>query len=328
MAALSPVSRHQLTRLYGRERLRSSLRTSNPRSSMPPVLQQIIDRYLRGEISGPMAVMELVQRTEDVSAIEKAWPSLRGDRGQLDELHRLLTAHRAGCHTIVEMIEQRLDSAEPATRVDEGIERARRLFDASVAKSEEASVALYSLGSAKLLAAATAEVVEVLSEWGVLGEDRDALEIGCGIGRFLVALGPRLRSVIGTDVSAGMIAAAERRLRGEGGRASARLTSGQDLSDFADGSFDLVYSIDAFPYLVLAGRPLVERHFREIQRVLRANGDFVLFSYAYGRARHVDDGEVRQLASSAGLSVVRADQSPLTLWNGVGWHLRREARGA
>ena len=297
-------------------------------SSTLPDLQPIIDRYLRGEISGPMALMELVQRTEDVNAIEEAWPSLRGDGGLMGELHRLLTAHAAGCRTIVEMIEQRLDSADLATRVDEGIGRARRLFDASVARSEEASVALYSLGSAELLAAATAEVVAVLAEWGVLGEDRDALEIGCGIGRFLIALGRRLRSVVGTDVSPGMIAAAARRLREEDGCASARLTSGKDLSEFADGSFDLVYSIDAFPYIVLAGRTLVEDHFREIERVLRPDGDFVLFSYAYGRARHVDDGEVRALASLVGLSVVRADESPFTLWNGVGWHLRLEPRSA
>ena len=125
-----------------------------------------------------------------------------------------------------------------------------------------------------------------------------------------------------------MIAAATRRLRELAGRASARLTTGADLFGFADASFDLVYSVDAFPYLVLAGQQLGETHFREIHRVLRPGGDFVLLSYAYGRSRAVDDGEVREHASRAGLAVLRADQSPFSLWNAVGWHLRREPRGA
>jgi len=45
-----------------------------------------------------------------------------------------------------------------------------------------------------------------------------------------------------------------------------------------------VYSVNTFPYLVLSGRALVERHFREVRRVLRSGGAFVLFNYAYGRS--------------------------------------------
>ena len=224
------------------------------------------------------------------------------------------------------MIGQRLDSPEPAANADEGIERARTLFDASVAQSEESSVALYSLGSPELLAAATDEVIGVLDAWGVLGLDRDALEIGCGIGRLMVPLGSRLRRVVGTDVSPGMIAAARRRLSGVA-NASVHETRGQDLAEFASQSLDLVYSVDAFPYLVLAGAALVERHFREIRRVLRPGGDFVLFNYAYGRAREDADGEVLALARGAGLEVVRADESPFRLWNGIGWQLRRGSEG-
>lgn len=101
----------------------------SPLTSTTAVLQPIIDRYLRGEISLPVAVMELVRRTEDVGAIEEAWPSLRGELAPLADLRALVKAHADGCRTIVEMIQQRLDSAEPAARVDEGIDRARRLFD-------------------------------------------------------------------------------------------------------------------------------------------------------------------------------------------------------
>jgi len=57
-----------------------------------------------------------------------------------------------------------------------------------VRQSEEASVALYSLGNPELLAAATREVVERMNEWAVLAPMRDALDVGRGIGRMESAL--------------------------------------------------------------------------------------------------------------------------------------------
>lgn len=286
-------------------------------------IQGIADRYLRSEASASMVLMELVQLTEDEALLARALPTLTGDPARLRELARHLQENETGCRTIVRMIRQRLDSPEVAAGgAEEGIERCRRLFDASVAENEEASVALYSLGSPELLAAATDEVIDVLEDWGVLGRRRDALEVGCGIGRLMVPLCARVRSVVGTDVSSGMIAAAARRLEGLS-NASARLTSGQDLSEFASDSFDLVYSVDAFPYLVLSGQALVERHFREIRRVLRPEGDFVLFNYAYGRRREDANVDVLALAHGAGLQVLRADESPFQIWNGVGWLMRR-----
>ena len=163
----------------------------------------------------------------------------------------------------------------------------------------------------------------MLDDWGVLGLDRDALEVGCGIGRLMVPLASRVRSVVGTDISSGMIDAATRRLEGCS-NASVRLSSGRDLSGFDSGSMDLVYSVDTFPYIVLSGHALVERHFREVRRVLRPAGDFVLFNYAYGRPREDVDREVLALARGAGLRVVRADESPFRIWNGNGWLMRRD----
>ena len=285
-------------------------------------IQRIVDRYLRSEASASMVLMELVQRTEDPDAMARALPWLDGDPARLRELARLFAENEAGCRTIVSMIRQRLDSPELAADAEDGIERCRRLFDASVARSEEASVALYSLGNPELLAAATDEVIGVLEDWGVLGPHRDALEIGCGIGRLMVPLCSRLRCVVGTDVSSGMICAAARRLKGCS-NASVQMTTGQDLSEFGSGSMDLVYSVDTFPYLVLAGHALVERHFQEIRRVLKPEGDFVLFNYAYGRTREDANGEVLALAHGAGLQVIRADESPFRLWNGIGWLMRR-----
>jgi SAM-dependent methyltransferase len=285
-------------------------------------LQGVVDRYLSGEISGPVTVMELLLKTADADAVALAVARLRGPPGPLRELQRLVAEHAAGCSTITEMLRAGLDSPETAPSVEQGIARARRLFDDSVTRSEESSVALYSLGSPALLAAATDEAVGVLEGWGVLSAGRDALEIGCGIGRFLPPLAGRLRSLIGIDVSAGMIAAARRRA---GQLANVRLlqTSGRDLADFDDGAFDLVYSIDAFPYLVLAGRELVATHLREAARVLRPGGDLVVFNYAYGRARDADARELDALGRAAGLRTLRGDEAPFRLWNAVAFHLRR-----
>ena len=285
-------------------------------------IQRIVNRYLRAEASASMVLMELLQLTEDPAALARALPTLDGEPARLRELARHLAENEAGCRTIVRMIHQRLDSPEVAGNAEDAIERCRKLFDASVAQSEESSVALYSLGSPELLAAATDEVIGVLDDWGVLGLHRDALEIGCGIGRLMVPLCSRVRSVVGTDVSSGMISAATRRLKGFS-NTSVQMTTGQDLSEFGSGSMDLVYSVDAFPYMVLSGRALVERHFQEIRRVLRTAGDFVLFNYAYGRPREDANGEVLALAHAAELEVIRADESPFRLWNGIGWLMRR-----
>ena len=285
-------------------------------------IQHIVDRYLRSEASASMVVMELVQHTEDTTALARALPTLAGDPARLRELARHLADNEAGCRTIVRMIRQRLDSPEVAGDAEEGIERCRKLFDASVAESEESSVALYSLGNPELLAAATVEVIGVLEEWGVLGLHRDALEVGCGIGRLMIPLSSRVRSVVGTDVSPGMIAAATRRLEGLS-NTSVQLTTGQNLSEFGSGSMDIVYSVDAFPYLVLSGHALVERHFREVWRVLRPGGDFVLFNYAYGRSREDANDAVLALAHGAELQVIRANESPFRIWNGIGWLMRK-----
>ena len=285
-------------------------------------IQRIVDRYLRAESSASMALMELLQLTEDPAALARALPTLDGEPARLRELARHLAENEAGCRTIVRMIRQRLDSPEVAGDAEDGIERCRKLFDASVAQSEESSVALYSLGSPELLAAATDEVIGVLDDWGVLGLHRDALEIGCGIGRLMVPLCSRVRSVVGTDVSSGMISAATRRLKGFS-NTRVQMTTGQDLSEFGSGSMDLVYSVDTFPYMVLSGHALVECHFREIRRVLRTAGNFVLFNYAYGRPREHANGEVLALAHGAELEVIRADESPFRLWNGIGWLMRR-----
>ena len=67
-------------------------------------------------------------------------------------------------------------------------------YDRAVAVAPEAAVALYSLGDPAILERATAELAALLGDWGFLGADRDALDIGCGIGRIEQALAPCLRT--------------------------------------------------------------------------------------------------------------------------------------
>jgi SAM-dependent methyltransferase len=290
-------------------------------------LQSIVERYLGGQMSAPVAAMELLLEMPDTAHILRTLPTLRGDPARISELSLLFAKHAEGCATIVTMLQSGLDSSEAADSVDAGLYRVRRLFDYSVARNEEASVALYSLGNAELLSAATEEVVDVLDDWGVLGDQRDALEIGCGIGRFLVALSARLRSLVGLDISAKMVEVARRRTAGRL-NVRALTTAGRDLSQFPEQSFDLVFSVDAFPYLVQSGSALVSAHFREVSRVLRPRGAFVIFNFAYGRSREQNAREVSKFGAASGLACERVDEAPFRLWNAVGYHLVKRSPAA
>jgi SAM-dependent methyltransferase len=284
-------------------------------------LHQIVSRYARGELSGPVAVMHLLLATEDVEEASRALADLSGPATAIDDLSTLLASNAAGCRTITEMLRAGLDSHEPAATVEAGIAATRALFDDSVARCETASVALYSLGSEPLLAAATAEVIRVLDSWGVLGSEREALEVGCGIGRLLRPLALRLRNVVGIDISDGMVAAARRR-NAEVANVQVRSTHGRDLGDFSDSSFDLVLVVDAFPYIVRSGRQLARAMFAEVRRVLRPRGDLVICNYSYGQDRAADAREVTSSSDEVGLTVVRSDEAPFRLWDAIAYQLR------
>ena len=71
-----------------------------------------------------------------------------------------------------------------------GVSAIRALFEGAVAIAQEASVALYSLGSSQILDRATNEIMTRLAEWNLLGLDLTVLDIGCGIGRIELALAP------------------------------------------------------------------------------------------------------------------------------------------
>jgi SAM-dependent methyltransferase len=200
-----------------------------------------------------------------------------------------------------------------------GLDSTREMFDRLVRISPEASVAAYSLGDARLLDAATTEVVGWMRGRGLLGGRPDLLDLGCGIGRFCLALAPEVRSVLGLDLSPGMVEAARRRCAGH---ANIRIEAcaGRDLAGVPDDAFDLVLAADVFPYLVQAGKDVVARHVMEASRVLRPGGSLVILNFSYGDA---EEAALRAMAAGAGFSLALAGERPFRLWDAAAFVLRK-----
>jgi ubiquinone/menaquinone biosynthesis C-methylase UbiE len=203
------------------------------------------------------------------------------------------------------------------------VARIASAFDRAVRLSPEASVALYSFADAKRLDAITSELVEWLDARGILRPDRDFLDLGCGIGRLAIHLHNRVRTLVGIDVSAEMVRHATERCS-EFPNVAIRATSGTDLTQFANASFDGILAIDTFPYLVL--EDLAEAHLVEAARVLRSTGDLVIFNYSYSGSPATDISEVRRFANQHGFRVLADGERPFGHWDGAAFHLRLASR--
>jgi SAM-dependent methyltransferase len=292
---------------------------------------EVVRRVLRGEISAEVALMELLLRglnpallgrtLEELShrsAVEEAPPA--GE--PLVRLLLLLKEHESGCERIAAMLAGGAGEIPPACTESEAIDLTRQFFDRAVGLSEEASVAAYSLASPCLLDKATSEIVRLMRSWGLLGRNRAALEIGCGIGRMQIALAGEVKEACGIDISAHMIDVARRRsARMDGLRFF--ICSGKDLSMFPASRFNLVFAVDSFPYIHASGPALVEAHFREVARVLGPAGDLAIFNFSYRSDPDQDRCDVRALAAAYRFDVLTAGTTPFSLWNGLAFHLRR-----
>lgn len=98
-----------------------------------------------------------------------------------------------------------------------------------------------------------------------------ALEIGCGPGRLMKPLAHNFGEIHGVDVSDEMIRLARERLAGIP-HAHVHTTSGAGLPQFADESFDFVYSHAVFQHI--PSREVVMEYLREARRVLKPGGIF------------------------------------------------------
>ncbi len=208
-------------------------------------------------------------------------------------------------------------------------------FDNAVAFSPEASVALYSLGDPAILAQATAEILDWLHRHGCVGDPdagpdapprTDVLDLGCGIGRLAVALAPRCRSVLGLDVSAGMVAEARRRCAHLPG-VRVEATPGTDLDALPSRGFDLVLAVDSMPYLVQIGAGALATHVAGAARILRPGGRLAILNLSFGRPPAQDVAELSALAARHGFSVEVAGERPFALWDAAAFLLRRGAAG-
>src|SRR5579884_4114611 len=98
-----------------------------------------------------------------------------------------------------------------------------------------------------------------------------ALEIGCGPGRLLKPLSRHFAEIHGIDVSDEMIRLARERLKNIP-NAHVAATDGSTLRQFADESFDFIYSYAVFQHI--PSRDVVLSYMNEARRLLKRGGIF------------------------------------------------------
>ena len=145
--------------------------------------------------------------------------------------------------------------------------------DSSVDSSYYVAFGRRSQSDAEFLASATEVINDLEAELRRLkAEERGsarALEIGCGSGRLMRPMSRHFLEIHGVDVSPEFIQEARESLR-DLSNAHPQQIRGTSLEDFADQSFDFVYSFDLFPHI--PSQQLVVAFLREIHRVLRPGG--------------------------------------------------------
>lgn len=292
---------------------------------MPPQLARVIAKCDTGELSTAVGLMELLIATEDADQVS-SWLNAEQERSAVAAaLACLFYENERGCRRVANMLRADVDRPPQDATVEEGVQFCRSLFDWSVSQSEEASVALYSLGNAEILQAATNEIVRLLESWGLVHPKQDVLDLGCGTGRMEKALAPKLATIVGIDLSPQMVAAACRECSSLA-NVKLLLSSGLDLAPIQSDAFGLVLSIDSFPYVVQSGWPLVERFFEEVTRVLRPEGQFVVINFSYRGDDCKDRDDAAALASQHGLDLIEAGAKPFRLWNGAVYRFVKTAR--
>ncbi|WP_437993172.1 GNAT family N-acetyltransferase [Sorangium sp. So ce145] len=288
-----------------------------------------VQAVMSGEASPEVGLVRLLGAAGDLAAAARvidaahaAGPAAGEGAARLEALRRCLDERRAACATVAAMLGAHRDAGLAGADARGACRSAARLFDELCERSEEASVAAYSLGDPEILERATREVVELLERWGAIGEDRAILQIGCGIGRFEAALAPRVREAWGLDVSPRMIEAARRRCAGRSNVVLA-VSSGVDLGGAPSARFDLVYAVDSFPYVVAAGAEVVDRLVAEARRTLRQGGELVVLGYSYRGDPARDAADVARLAARHGFDVLASGERAFLLWDARAYRLRR-----
>ena len=106
---------------------------------------------------------------------------------------------------------------------------------------------------------------------------KKVLEVGCGQGTDLLQFAKNGAEVYGIDLTDGAIQKASQMFAAYGLKAELSRQNSEDLSAFADATFDLVYSFG-----VIHHTPDTERALAEIRRVLKPGGRLCLMIYSKG----------------------------------------------
>lgn len=129
--------------------------------------------------------------------------------------------------------------------------------------------------------------------------DKDVLEVGCGTGLIMRGLQDTAKSMVGLDISPGMLEEAKKR--------GFNVVEGNAESlPFDDEQFDLVYS-----YKVLAHVPDIRKAMKEMYRVLRPGGYVVAEFYNALSIRHL----AKTLGKPGKISVSRTEDEMYTRWD-------------
>ena len=282
--------------------------------SAPPGWAEPLARWRARVISPQVALAQLVMGADGVSVV----PTLERVAASQGELGELVTLAHLHADRLVELERVVAEGLSPAPADTPAARHAATaaLFDRLATRAPDAAVAIYSLGDSGLLARATEELVTVVEAWAPLS-GRAVLDWGCGTGRVAAALAPQVASMLGVDLSAGMIAEAIRR---HGSDPRLRFVHAPDLSAVPDESVDLALAVDSLPFAVSAGEDVAARAIADLRRVLRPGGDLLVFNWSYRGDPALDEADAQSLP---GYDVVRAGERPFRIWDGVGFHLRR-----
>jgi SAM-dependent methyltransferase len=286
--------------------------------------RQIIADYCAGTLPPAIALMRLILATHNRQQLRNALDVAASEPDCLKaaELLELAERYPGAWDIILATAGAVAHDAESTASAEETVARWAFQFDTAASISPEASVALYSLGEPEQLALATDEIVDWLAKQGLAEPQATVLDVGCGIGRFEVALHKRVHRIVGIDISTRMIELARGRCAG---MANVEIchSSGSDLAEHASGCFDVVLAIDSMPYVVSAGDDLTNSHFREFARVLRSSGDLVILNYSYRGDLQLDYADVGRHCVAAGFEAIRCGEQPFRQWDGRVFQLRK-----
>ena len=270
---------------------------------------------LAGTISPQVAISRMLLGGMDASAIADAVQAARP--GAPDQAWSRLAALLDGrADELDGLAAQIRESGSDHTSMG-GVAGIAAFFDRAAAHSPEAGVALYSLGDPAILDAATAEIAGWLAEGSLLPSGARVLDLGCGIGRIAAALVARGCSVLGLDVSPGMVAEARRRHPATPGL-QFTVSDGRTLPA---GPFDLVLLVDSMPYIHQAG--LAGQTIAGIAGALRPGGALVVLNLCYGRDPASDRAEAARWAEAHGWAFETGQ--PFQLWDGKSFVFRSSA---